>query len=131
MVTEIKPRLMTARPFSQSVLQITEMLGMYHAELARVLHRQCSDIGSLANGKTVLDEGNESCSHALDFLKFYQILYTHFDGDGVAMCNWLRRDHSEFDKTPLLVMVDDLRIQNVISLLITLLPSGVGWGEGV
>jgi len=82
-----------------------------------VLHLQCSDIGSLANGKTVLDEHSESWSHALVFLKLYQALYTHFDGDGVAMCNWLRRDHPELNKTPLLVMVDELRIQDIIKLL--------------
>ncbi|VAW90599.1 hypothetical protein MNBD_GAMMA21-40 [hydrothermal vent metagenome] len=117
MVFEINHKLVTERQLSQSVLQITEMLGMYHAELARVLHLQCSDIGSLANGKTVLEEGSESWLHALDFLRFYQILYTHFDGDGVAMCNWMRCDHAELGKTPLLVMVDDLRIDDVVRLL--------------
>ena len=90
---------------------------MYHAELARILHLQCGDIGLLANGKSVLDEQSESWGHALAFLNFYQKLYTHFEGDGVAMRNWLRRDHPEFDKTPLLVMVDDLRIQDVVNLL--------------
>ncbi len=117
MVFEIKNKLVSPRQLSQSVLQITEMLGMYHAELARVLHLQCADIGALANGKMVLDEHSESWSHALAFLAFYQALYSYFEGDGVAMCNWLRRDHVEFGKTPLLVMVDDLRIGDVARLL--------------
>ena len=90
---------------------------MHHAELARVLHLQCRDIGALANGKTVLDEDSASWAHVLAFLNFYQNLYSHFEGDGVAMCNWLRRDHPEFNKTPLLVMVDDLRIESIIRLL--------------
>jgi len=122
MVFEIKHKLVTARGLSQSILQITEMLGMYHAELARVLHLQCGDIGSLASGKSVLDEQSESWEHALAFLQFYQALYTHFEGDEVAMCNWLRRDHPELGKTPLLVMVDDLRIDDVVNLLSTPSP---------
>ena len=114
MVFEIQSRIVDPRQLTQSVLQITEMLGMYQAELARILHLQCSDIGRLSSGKAVLEEDSENWQQAERFLQFYQLLYTHFDGDGVAMRNWLRRENSELGGVPLLLMVDDLKIEAVI-----------------
>lgn len=46
-----------ARALTQSVLQVTDMLGMCHVELARLLSLQCADIGALTNAKTVLQDG--------------------------------------------------------------------------
>jgi len=117
MVFAIENKLVSPRQLSQSVLQITEMLGLYQAELARILHLQCGDIGALASAKSVLDEQSESWQYALAFVQFYQALYTYCDGEGAAMCNWLRREHAGLNKTPLLTMVDDLNIENVIRLL--------------
>ena len=107
---------LSARQLTQSVLQITAMLGMYQAELARILHLQCADIGQLANAKTVLEPGSVSHQQAMLFVRFYRLLSEYCNGNEVAMINWLRRDHPKFDKTPLLAMVDDLKIKEVIQL---------------
>lgn len=49
------PRTITdPRKLTQAVLQITTLLDLYQAELARILHLQCSDMGLLSNGKPVL-----------------------------------------------------------------------------
>lgn len=117
MVFKIENRIAEPRQLTQSVLQITEMLGIYQAELARILHIQCSDIGRLSSGKSVLEEHSDSWQQAVLFLDFYQRLYTHFDGDSIAMCNWLRRENKELEGVPLLLMVDELRINDVANCL--------------
>jgi hypothetical protein len=116
-VFEIQNRLTSPRQLTQTVLQITEMLGMYQAELARILHVQCGDIGKLSSGKAILEEGSESWQQAELFLQLYQLLYTHFEGDGVSMCNWLRKENTELGGVPLLLLVDELRINDVIRFL--------------
>lgn len=117
MVFEIQNKFVNPRQLTQSVLQICDMLGMYQAELARILHLQCSDIGKLSSGKAVLDEGSESWQAAQQFLQVYQSIYTRFEGNGVAMCNWLRRENPELAGVPLLLMVDEGRIEDVIKYL--------------
>jgi len=114
MVFEIKNRIADPSQLTQSVLQITEMLGLYQAVLARILRLQCRDIGQLSSGKAVLDEDSQSWQQTQRFLQFYQLLYTHFDGEGVAMRNWLRRENAELGGVPLLLMVDDLKIEEVV-----------------
>ena len=114
MVFEIQNKLAGPRQITQSVLQICDMLGMYQAELARILHLQCGDIGQLANAKAVLEQDSESWQQAGLFLEFYQLLYQYFEGDGVAMRNWLRKENKELGGSPLLIMVDDLNIEKVI-----------------
>ena len=99
------------RKLTQSVLQVTEMLGMYQAELARVLQLQCGDIGRLANGQRVLECGSVAWDEAVLFIRLYQALYEKLGGDGVAMCNWLRRDNKPLGGVPLLLIVDDGRLR--------------------
>lgn len=105
------------RKLTQSVLQITEFLDMYHAELARVLHLQCGDIGQLANGKRVLVENSKSWQQAVLFVKFYTLLYDKLQGDGVIMRNWLRRKHDSLSETPLILIVDHDQLSEVMAWL--------------
>ena len=46
MVFKIENATANERSLSQSVIQVIELLGMYHAELARILGQQCGDIGA-------------------------------------------------------------------------------------
>ncbi len=117
MVLDISNEFINPRRLSQSVLQICEILGMYQAELARILRLQCRDIGRLSSGKAVLEKGTESWQQAEFFLEFYRLLYLFHDGNEVAMCNWLRKDNPELGGAPLLQMVDELRVSDVISYL--------------
>ena len=48
-----------------AVLQIAEMLGMYHAELARVLKLHCADIGRLAAAQELIKQDTVAWKQAI------------------------------------------------------------------
>ena len=102
---------------TQAVIQITQMLGIYHAELARILYLQCADIGELANFQSLILENSETWLQAKKFIKMYECLYQKYDGDEVKIFNWLRKENNELDGEPLYIMVDELRIDDVIKIL--------------
>lgn len=111
---EIKLKDLTdARQLTQAVLQITQMLGMYQAELARVLGLQCGDIGAMASANQVLPEGSSEWEKARQFVMLYERLYRLLGGDAVAICHWLRARHSHFGQSPLLLMVDEGRLDEL------------------
>jgi hypothetical protein len=115
-VHEIKLNdLKDARQLTQAVLQITQMLGMYQAELARILGLQCSDIGALASASQVLTEGSLEWGKARQFVALYERLYRFFAGDAVAIFHWLRASHTALDDTPLILLVDEDRLDEVLA----------------
>lgn len=105
------------RKLSQAVIQITELLGLFQAEMARVLHLQCGDIGQLSNGQSCLQPDTKAWEQALLFVKFYHLLYTKFNGDGVAMRHWLRVEHETLAATPHQLIIDDDHLLKVIEHL--------------
>ena len=105
------------RKMTQSVLQATELLGMYQAELARILHCHCADIGELANARKLLQPATSAWLQAEMFIDFFQTLYSAMQGDAVAMHHWLRAENSQLGGVPLLLMVDDLRIKDVLDCI--------------
>ena len=107
----------TPRRLTQSVLQITEMLGMYQAELARVLGLQCGDIGELSSGRRCLELNTQAWRQALLFVEMYQALYALHCGDGVAMYHWLRSTHDGLESSPHLLMVDHHQLGRVVDHL--------------
>ena len=102
---------------TQSILQITEMLSMYQAELARILHLQCSDIGRFANGQDTIKLDTVSWKRAILFVNFYEILYNRMEGDGIAMCHWLRAENRGLKGVPLLLIVDDDQLDQVLEYI--------------
>ena len=116
-VIQIKHIGSDARKLTQAVIQVVDMLDLYQAELARILHLQCSDIGLFAQGKSLLKPGTEAWYLAAKFIQFYRLLYRQFNADGVLMRHWLRRRHVEFAKTPHLLLVDDDRLSELIRFL--------------
>jgi hypothetical protein len=105
------------RSLSQAVLQIIALLDLFHAELARVLHLRCGDIGELASARHCLEPDTEAWEQALLFVRFYRALYTSMDGDGVAMRHWLRVEHTALGGVPHLLIVDEDRLQEVVMYL--------------
>ena len=93
-----------------AVLQACEMLGMYQAELARVLGLQCADIGRMASVQQFLVPGSIAWEKAVLFIQFYQCLYDKCNGDGALMVHSLRSEQLELKGSPLLLMVDDDRL---------------------
>lgn len=100
-----------------AVLQAAEMLGMYHAELARVLHLKCGDIGDLTSMRKTLQPGTDAWMKALLFVQFFNDLYNKQNGNGSAMCHWLRSENDKLQSTPLLCIVDNDELERVIQVL--------------
>jgi hypothetical protein len=105
------------RKLSQAVVQATQLLGLYQAELARILHLKCADIGELANARWQLQPDTESWRQAQLFIEFFELLYRSKQGDGVAMRHWLRAHDPHLQGSPVLLMVDELRMVDVIESL--------------
>lgn len=104
---------------TRAVIQVAQMLGIYNAELARILHLQCADIGELVNANTTLHTQTSAWQQAEKLLQLYEKLYVYCNGDEACMHNWLRKQHSQLNKAPLYTMVDDLQIDQVVVLLNT------------
>ena len=107
----------SAVTLTQSVVQATQMLGLYQAELARVLGVRCGEVGELFLGKRNFEPDTEVCVKALLFIQFYELLYDKLKGDDVAMFNWLRRKNTDLNGIPLLLMVDEGALENLIQYI--------------
>lgn len=117
MILEIPEIPSDARKLTQAVIQVVDMLDLYQAELARILHLQCADIGQLANAQKLLIVDTQAWDLACKFIHFYQLLYLYKNADGVAMRHWLRRRNKTFEQTPHLMLVDEDRLTDLISSL--------------
>ncbi len=113
MVFKIENPFESERKISQSVIQVIELLGMYNAELARILGQQCSDIGELTSGKRCIKRDSEAWQQAVLFIETYHLLYDCFAGDSVAMYHWMRAHNKPLDGTPHFLIVDDGKLQLV------------------
>lgn len=111
-ITKNNPQALTC-----SVVQITEMLGMYRAEMARILNLRCEDIGKLFDGKRTLVFGRPEWDRAELLLEFYNLLQEKQQGNDVEMYHWLRAQNDHLGTTPLLKMVDNDEIEKVIAVL--------------
>lgn len=94
------------------------MLGMYRAELARVLGLQCGDIGALLEDKQCLQPDTETWQQARSFIDFYRILYETMGGKEPEICHWLRSDNTDLKGVPLLLMVDDGQLARILRYLL-------------
>jgi len=101
---------------TQAVLQVTQMLGVYHAELARILHLQCADIGELSNANNVISKKSQAWIQAEKYLELYEYLYGLHSGDEALINNWLRKENKKLRAIPLYLMVDELRIDEVLEI---------------
>ena len=105
------------RGLTQAVFQVTELLGLYQAELARILHLNCGDVGRLASGHCCLEPGTVAWQQAGLFVRLQQALYRRERGNGVAMRHWLRVPHPVLGGVPHLLLVDDGRLDDVVRWL--------------
>lgn len=117
MVFEISNTSDDPRRLTQAVTQITTFLGLYHAELARILGVKCADIGQLTSGSRCLEPGTMAWQQARLYLRLYQALFARTGGDGVAMWHWLRVSSPELDGIPQLLIIDKGRLADVVAYL--------------
>lgn len=102
---------------TQSVLQIAELLGLNRAELSRLLHLKCGDVGQLGAARETLEPGSQSWQQALLLVRFYRTLHATMRGDGVAMWRWLRMPNAALRGVPLMLLVDEDRLAQVLDFL--------------
>ena len=105
------------KKLTQAVLQITQMLGIYHAELARILNLKCADVSELSNANAVILKYSESWVLAEKYIQLYERLYVHNNGDEALIHNWLRKKNKELQAVPLYLMVDELQLEHVLAAL--------------
>ena len=117
MVFEIPTVPDEPRRLTQAVLQVTALLDLYQAELARILGIRCGDIGQLASGRHCLQPDTDSWVRAEQFVRIYQLLYRRMQGDGVAMRHWLRVEQPRLDGIPHRLLVDEGRLDDVLACL--------------
>ena len=67
--------------------------------------------GNLPTGGRISCPGQVPGKRARLFLRFYQALHDSFGGEEVAIYNWLRRYDETLGGIPLLLIVDDGRLQ--------------------
>lgn len=113
MVFKIDNPYESERKLSQSVIQVTDMLGMYNAELARILGQRCGDIGELTSGQCCLKRETATWHRAVLFIETYHLLFDYFDGDGVAMYHWMRASNKNLAGTPHFLIVDKGKLQAI------------------
>ena len=101
----------------QTILLFNETLGLYQAELVRILAVQCGDIGELFSGKRNIEPDSHLWEKSVFFIRFYELLYDKLKGDEVAMYNWLRRHNSDLNGTPLFLLVDNGNLEAVAKYL--------------
>jgi len=106
-----------SRLLIQAILQISNSLHLYQAELARILHYQCRDIGQLATARQYLKPHSTHWQQALLLLRFYKLLDKKFASDEAAMCNWLRKNNDQWNDTPLMMMVDKQALGIIVQYL--------------
>ncbi len=118
MVFKIENATENERSLSQSVIQVIELLGMYHAELARILGQQCGDVGELTSGRSCIQRDSDAWSQASLFVKTYNLLFDYFNGDSVAMYHWMRAHNKELEGTPHFLIVDAGKLQIIHDYLL-------------
>jgi len=117
LVYQLPERIDEPRRLTQAVLQIVDMLGLYQAELARVLRLKCGDVGRLAAAQQCLEPATPAWEQAQLLLRCYRALYVVRQGDGVAMRHWLRVPDRALGGVPHLLIVDDGRLADVVDCL--------------
>ena len=110
----------TDLPLIASVNHATDSLGLYRAELARILCLKCGDVSDSIHLKTLLSDNIELQKKAERFVAFHELLENRFPGDSVAMLHWFRKENTNLCTTPFLAIVDDGRLEDVIIELLSI-----------
>ncbi|MDH5799911.1 MAG: hypothetical protein OEZ68_03810 [Gammaproteobacteria bacterium] len=99
------------------LLLACDHLDLYRAELARILGLQCPQVSDEASLDQILAQNSNAAYRAERFLLFFEALLETFPQDNVRQINWMRRQHAALGNTPLLALVDEGRLEELIELL--------------
>ena len=108
-----------------SVNRATDSLGLYRAELARILCLKCADVSDSFRLKSLLADNIVIQKKAERFVVFHELLENSFAGDSVAILHWFRRENTNLGTSPFLAIVDDGRLEDVIIELLLDKPASI------
>lgn len=100
-----------------------DSLNLYRAELARILGLHCDEVSDSKQLLQLIHTNTDLAHKTQRFLLFFQKLEARFGqengtaADSVEMVHWFRRHHPFLNTTPLLAMVDEGRLEDVILAL--------------
>jgi hypothetical protein len=97
-----------------SINYATDNLGLYRAELARILCLKCGDVSDSIHLESLLCKNREVQIRAERFVLFHQLLSNCFEDNSVAMLHWFRKENNLLGTSPFLAVVDDGRLEDVI-----------------
>ena len=100
-----------------SVNHATDTLGLYRAELARILGLNCGDVSDSQNLELLFKSNSAVRSQAELFVHFFLFLEMLFPDDTVLMVNWIRKGNVDLGTTPFLAMVDHGKLSDVVDVL--------------
>lgn len=120
----------TPRQLGQAALQAADLLGLYGAELARIIGLRCEDVAALSSGRWLLETDSEAWRRAQQWVSIYDLLYRHHAGDGVAMVHWLHVDLPGQGTSPHRLLVDAADLRPVLNWLQRAAPLSQGSGRG-
>lgn len=105
-------------PLVAELNHASDRLNLYRAELARILGLHCQDVSTPHKLEQRLHTDTIVKHRAERFIVLYQLLETKFPGDdGVDLVHWFRKLQPQLGTTPLLAIVDERRLEQVITLL--------------
>ena len=77
-----------------------DTLGLYRAELARILGLMCQDVSDSRTLEKLLQEDRHYQQRAELFILLFHELEKRFKEDNVATLNWFRRHNANLETTP-------------------------------
>jgi len=111
-------KTMAARlPLIAEINHAVDALGMYRAELARILCLKCDDVSDSMQLELLLGDDPEIAYRAKRFTYLYALLDKQFSGDAAAIAHWVHRENEFLGTTPLLAMVDQGRMEDVVAVI--------------
>lgn len=102
-----------------SLYHATDILGLYRADLARILGLMCENVSTPNYLERLLSENAAYLQKAKRFVYFFELLDSRFPASEENMIHWFRKDNTALGTSPFLAMVDDNRLEDVIAELIT------------
>ncbi len=107
----------TDRQLTLSLIYTSQTLGLIRAEVARIIRTQCTDVGALFEGHTLLQNESFSWQQAHLFVYFFQLLEKQMGGDEIKMIHWFRSQNESLGNSPFYLIIDEGRLMDVIGLL--------------
>jgi len=100
-----------------SINYATDSLDLYRAELARILGLMCQDVGSSMQLEILLNRDSEARMRAERFVFFVSRLEAMFHHDRSRMVHWFRAENKSLGTSPFIAMVDENRLEEIISVM--------------